>query len=77
MTKHRAARTAKRLGAAEVQVVYRRSSAEMPAYPEEVAKAEQEGIKIQYLTMPVGIDFHDSRAKLECVRTKLGDKGRD
>ncbi len=41
-----AARTAKRLGATDVTIVYRRSRDEMPAYPEEVDAAEKEGITI-------------------------------
>ncbi|GAI47987.1 unnamed protein product, partial [marine sediment metagenome] len=46
------ARTLLRLGTEPV-IIYRRSKAEMPAVKEEVNKAEQEGIKIQFLTLPV------------------------
>ncbi len=47
------AREALRLGAAEVTLVYRRTEAEMPAYPEEVAGARREGIRFQFLASPV------------------------
>jgi len=68
------ARTALRLGAREVTIVYRRSRDEMPAYPEEIEAAEQEGIKIQYLTAPSGVVGKDGRVTgLECVKTELGE----
>ncbi len=44
------ARTALRLGAKEVTVVYRRSREELPARQEEVSHAEEEGINFQFLT---------------------------
>ena len=47
-----AARTAVRLGAKEVSIIYRRSRAEMPAIPSEIDEMEQEGVKIRYLTTP-------------------------
>ena len=50
-----AARTAWRLGAQEVHVIYRRTRADMPAYAEEVAAADQEGIQFHYLVNPVAI----------------------
>jgi len=69
------ARTAKRLGASEVAIVYRRSAEEMPAYEEEVAAAEKEGIKIHYLAMPVQIHSGGSRvSRLECIKARLGGK---
>ena len=68
-----AARSAMRLGAESVTVVYRRSRAEMPAYAEEIADAEAEGIHIAYLTAPVRIIEEGGRATaLECIRTELG-----
>ncbi len=65
------ARTLLRLGAEPV-IIYRRSKAEMPAVKEEVNKAEQEGIKIQLLTLPVEASKKDSKIILKCVRMKLG-----
>ena len=68
-----AARVAKRLGAKKVTIVYRRSAREMPAYPEEIEGAKEEGIVIEYLTAPVGIQSQDGRVTgFECLRTELG-----
>jgi len=68
------ARTAKRLGAKEVSIIYRRSRAEMPASAEEVAAAEEEGIKIELLTTPTRFFSENGKlAKMECVRMKLGE----
>ncbi len=50
-----AARTAWRLGAAEVHIVYRRKRADMPAYPEEIEAAADEGIEFHFLTTPVRV----------------------
>ena len=50
-----AARTAWRLGASEVHIVYRRTRADMPAYPEEIEAAAHEGIVFHYLTAPVRV----------------------
>ena len=73
-----AARVARRLGAEEVSIVYRRSEAEMPAYPEEIQGAGEEGIRIAYLKAPVRVVLEGGRASgLECIDTRLGppDKG--
>jgi heterodisulfide reductase subunit A-like polyferredoxin len=68
------ARTAKRLGAKEVTIVYRRSRAEMPAAEEEVKAAEDEGIKVEFLTTPSHFSVDRKKlAKMECVRIKLGE----
>jgi len=69
------ARTAKRLGAKEVSIVYRRSAEEMPAYHDEVAAAEKEGITINYLVMPVKVHSEGKGiSKLECIKAELGEK---
>jgi len=65
------ARTLLRLGAEPV-VMYRRSREEMPAVKEEVEKAEQEGIDIQYLTLPVEVTRQDKILLLRCTRMELG-----
>jgi heterodisulfide reductase subunit A-like polyferredoxin len=66
--------TAQRLGAKEVTIVYRRSRTEMPASKEEVAAAEHEGIKIEFLTAPTRFSAENRKlAKMECVRMKLGE----
>jgi NADPH-dependent glutamate synthase beta subunit-like oxidoreductase len=67
------ARTALRLGADPV-VLYRRTRVEMPATDEEVTETEEEGIEIQFLAAPVGVQAENGRVKgLECVRMKLGE----
>ena len=70
-----AARTALRLGAKEVIVVYRRSKAEMPARPQEVENAREEGVKFQFLTTPVKmIGTEKGQVKqLECIKMELGE----
>ncbi|RKX71139.1 glutamate synthase (NADPH), homotetrameric [candidate division WOR-3 bacterium] len=70
-----AARTALRLGADEVIVIYRRSRAEMPARVEEVENAEEEGVKFQFLTNPVRYisDDHNQLVAVECLRMRLGE----
>lgn len=69
-----AARVALRAGAEEVTIVYRRSRTEMPANDEEVLAAEEEGIKIEYLTAPKRVLGKDGRAAaLECIRMELGE----
>ncbi len=68
-----AARAAKRLGAADVTVVYRRSAREMPAYAEEIHGAREEAIAFEYLTAPIRILASNGRvAGLACIRTELG-----
>ncbi|MBI5943284.1 MAG: FAD-dependent oxidoreductase [Chloroflexi bacterium] len=68
-----AARCALRLGS-EVQLVYRRSRVEMPAAAWEVASAEEEGVKLTFLSAPVRVIEKDGRvAGIECVRMKLGE----
>jgi len=68
------ARTAKRLGAEEVTIVYRRSRSEMPASAEEVAAVEEEGITIEFLTTPTRFFSENGRlSKMECVRIRLGE----
>jgi len=70
-----AARSAKRLGAEKVYIVYRRSEAEMPARLEEVHHAKEEGIIFKLLTNPVRIlGTEDGWVKgMECVEMVLGE----
>lgn len=69
------ARTALRLGAENVYIIYRRSRAEMPARIEEVEHAEEEGIQFRLLTNPVSIegDEHGWVKSLTCLRYELGE----
>jgi heterodisulfide reductase subunit A-like polyferredoxin len=69
-----AARTALRLGAKEVKILYRRSRAEMPANSWEIDEAENEGIQLQVLTAPVEVLEEDGHVSaIRCVRMKLGE----
>ena len=68
-----ACRTAVRLDAEEVTVLYRRSRKEMPANPQEVEAALTEGVKIQFLAAPVRITPTDEALTVECVRMELGE----
>jgi len=68
-----AARTAMRLGAAEVNLVYRRTREEMPAQPLEVEEAEQEGLKLHLLVNPIRIVGNGRVEGLELVRQSLGE----
>ena len=70
-----AARSALRLGADEVSIVYRRSEKEMPARLEEVHHAKEEGVNFRMLTNPTAIHGDESgnvRA-MTCVEMELGE----
>ncbi len=68
-----AARTAWRLGAASVKVVYRRSRPDMPAISEEVDEAIDEGIEIDFLTAPLHIEPAQRGWNLTCQSMVLGE----
>ena len=70
-----AARCAKRMGADEVYVIYRRSADEIPARAEEIHHAVEEGIHFNYLTNPVQVlgDDKGNVTGIECVRMELGE----
>ena len=68
------ARTALRLGAQEVRILYRRTRAEMPANAMEVEEAEREGVKLEFLVAPTRVILQGGRAAgLECLRMELGE----
>jgi len=68
------ARTAKRLGAEEVYLVYRRSEAEMPARKEESGHARDEGVELQMLCSPQEIIGHDGWVTgMKLTRMELGE----
>jgi glutamate synthase (NADPH/NADH) small chain len=71
-----AARTSLRLGAREVDIIYRRTEGECPARLEEIIHAKEEGIVIGELTSPVEIlgDKKGNVIGLKCLRMKLGEK---
>ena len=70
-----AARCAKRLGAENVYIVYRRSMNELPARKEEVEHAEEEGIIFKTLTNPVEVlgDADGNVCGMKCVEMELGE----
>lgn len=69
------ARSALRLGAEEVYIVYRRSKEELPARAEEVENAEEEGIVFRFLTNPVKFLGDESGwvKAIECIKMELGE----
>jgi glutamate synthase (NADPH) small chain len=70
-----AARTAKRLAAEHVYLIYRRTENEMPARIEEIARAKEEGIEFNLLTAPVRYigDEKGFLRQAECIRMELGE----
>ena len=69
-----AARTAKRLGAEEVYIVYRRSEEELPARAEEVHHAKEEGIIFKLLNNPCAIHGEDGWVTgMEVIKQELGE----
>jgi NADH-quinone oxidoreductase subunit F len=68
-----AVRSAWRLGAAEVHLVYRRSRADMPARADEVEAAEAEGIHFHFLTNPSRVIGDDRVTGIELLRQELGE----
>lgn len=67
------AREAVRLGATDVTMVYRRTTAEMPAYAHEVEEAGAEGVKVEWLTVPLRFLGAERLGAVECRRCRLGD----
>lgn len=67
-----ASRTALRLGAKEVTIVYRRTRAEMRAYPEEINEALREGVNIVFMAAPSRISAENGRLEMVCLRTQPG-----
>jgi NADPH-dependent glutamate synthase beta subunit-like oxidoreductase len=69
-----AARSALRLGATSVELIYRMDREDMPAYEEEVDEAEKEGVRINTLVIPRKIVGENGKVTgIECVRATLGE----
>lgn len=68
-----AARSARRLGAADVHILYRRTREEMPAIAEEVQAALEEGVVLDELALPVRMVRDGKTVELTCVRMMLGE----
>ena len=67
------AREAVRLGARRVTMLYRRTQAEMPAYPHEVEEAREEGVEFEWLTLPLRFLGTTYLEGVECRRARLGE----
>ncbi|HEY4754013.1 MAG TPA: FAD-dependent oxidoreductase, partial [Candidatus Limnocylindrales bacterium] len=70
-----AVRTARRLGAEEATIVYRRSANELPARAEEVHHAKDEGVRFDFQVAPIEVLADENRwvTGLRCVRMELGE----
>jgi NADPH-dependent glutamate synthase beta subunit-like oxidoreductase len=69
-----AARVAKRFGAGDVLIIYRRSRSEMPAIKAEVDEAEREGVRLHLLAAPVRVLSRNGKLTgLQCIRMELGE----
>ncbi len=70
-----ASRTSLRLGSREVTIIYRRTTEEMPVDRTELEEAEEEGVKIMYLAMPIEFLSTDSKnvEKVRCIKIELGE----
>lgn len=68
-----AVRTARRLGAADVTLLYRRTRAEMPALPVEVQEAEREGARFCFLAAPLAIRQQAGGLAIRCQQMQLGE----
>lgn len=68
------ARTAIRLGAQKVMIIYRRSEKEMPAEPEEIEPAKEEGVELHILQNPTKIIGENGKVHgIQCVKMRLGE----
>ena len=68
-----ACRTAVRLGAKEVYVVYRRTEAEMPAEQIEIDEAREEGVIFDFLVAPVKVEKRGGKLVMTCRKMELGE----
>ena len=68
-------RTARRLGFTDINLIYRRTEAEMPADPHEIREAKEEGVTFNVLMTPISIlaDEKGCVTGLECIKMELGE----
>ena len=68
-------RTCRRLGFSDINLIYRRTEAEMPADPHEIREAREEGVRFHFLVAPVKIiaDARQTVTGLECMKMELGE----
>lgn len=69
-----AARVARRLGAARVTLVYRRTRSQMPCQDDEIREAAEEGVDFLFLAAPLKVSRQDGMQRLICQRMRLGEK---
>ena len=67
------AREALRLGAEKVTILYRRTEAEMPAYPHEIEEAREEGVRFRFLAAPIAFRGTWYLTEVQCQTMELGD----
>jgi len=67
------ARTAIRLGAENVKLIYRRTIAEMPADKTEIEESQLEGVEYSFLTNPLGVSQNGGRVAMRLTRMELGE----
>ena len=65
------ARCGLRMGAGQVSMLYRRTREEMPASPEEIEAALNEGVNIDFLVAPVGVTAQEDCLQVQCIRMEL------
>ena len=69
------ARTAIKMGAKEVKILYRRDKAHMPAREEELAEAIRDGVQVEFLTKVIEAQGNNNRiSKLKCIKTEIKDE---
>jgi len=68
-----AARAVVRLGTGKVSILYRRSRTEMPASPDEIEQALEEGVETMFLVAPIKMKRENGRLSVTCVRMELGE----
>jgi NADPH-dependent glutamate synthase beta subunit-like oxidoreductase/NAD-dependent dihydropyrimidine dehydrogenase PreA subunit len=66
------ARCGLRMGADQISMLYRRTREEMPASPEEIEAALNEGVNIDFLVAPVGVTAQEDCLQVQCIRMELG-----
>jgi glutamate synthase (NADPH/NADH) small chain len=71
------AREARGLGADVVTLAYRRTEAEMPAYPHEVEEAREEGVEFQFLANPIRLEGNGRVEAVVCQEMRLGEPDAD
>jgi glutamate synthase (NADPH/NADH) small chain len=71
------AREARALGVDVVTLAYRRTEAEMPAYPHEVEEAREEGVEFQFLANPIRLEGNGRVEAVVCQQMRLGEPDAD